>query len=125
MDKEMEISFRNLSRNPVLEDLLRQKAEKFSRIMRHVTGCRLTLEKSQKKMLTSGLYKMRIDIALPRRQEIIVKKEAKIDGSFPKINILINDAFKAAKRKLEEIKRKEFLPLNSINRKKQDFMLGR
>ncbi|MEW6101699.1 MAG: HPF/RaiA family ribosome-associated protein [Candidatus Omnitrophota bacterium] len=110
MQEPLEIIFRHAPKNTQLEGYILEQSKHLEKFFQRVVSCKVTVDKPQKSGLPAGLYKVRVDVGLPRRREIIIKKEAKISATFDEICVLIKEAFKAAARELEEIKEREFLP---------------
>jgi hypothetical protein len=108
MQEPLEVIYRHLDGSPQLDDFIQKHVEKFDHIFDRITSCQLVIEKAQKSVLPGGLYKVRISILMPRRHNMVVKKEANINGTFQKLSLLIGSALKAAIREVEKIKEKEF-----------------
>ena len=108
MQEPLEIIYHHIDSSPQLDDFILKHFEKFDHVFDRITRCQLVIEKAQKSVLPSGLYKVRVSISMPRRQDVVIKKEANINGTFPKLSFLIGSALKVAVREVEKIKEKEF-----------------
>lgn len=118
MECPLEIVFRNITDSRALESFINQESERLEKFFHRIISSRIMVEKLQKAALPSGLYKIRIDINIPKRHAIIIKKEAKIIASYEKLCILIKAAFKAAIRELEKIKERELAAVKGRRRTK-------
>lgn len=117
MKAPLKIYFNNVPKDRNMYDGIFAKAAKLEKIDSRIIGMRVAFEKAQKQDKPAGLYRIGIEITLPRHA-IIVKKESKISANYVKLVTLVNDAFKAAARELERIKEKECVPVKGRVRKR-------
>ena len=104
MPMHMKVVFRNIALRSVLGDYIRKKIKALEKINNRIICCHVTIEKPQESRQAGGLHRIILDITLPRRQEIVVKKELKISGRYNNLAMLINNAFKIAIWQLEDLK---------------------
>jgi ribosome-associated translation inhibitor RaiA len=107
MQEQIKVVFRNVLQSIALENHIREKIEALEKIHNRIIGCQATIEKPQKTKEASGLYRVRLDITFPPRHEIVIKKESKISGHYKNLELLVNNAFKVAIRRLENLKEKK------------------
>ena len=108
MQTELEVHFRNCEQNTALDELIRQEASRLNKAYNRIVSFKAAIEKPQKTNDPSGLYRVKLDITLPPRHKIIVKKEANNSGSLSNISALIRSAFKIAFRRLDVINEKRY-----------------
>ena len=66
-----------------------------------ITSCRVVLKSPGQHHRTGGLFEVHIRIALPDEKEVNVGHKPDADGRHADVNSAINDAFKHARRRLQ------------------------
>lgn len=107
MQEILDIAYRHMDRIDELDDFIERQLDKYDHVFDHVTRCEVVIEKAQKNTAPGGLYKVRISILTPRRRELVIKKEANINGSPQKLTQLMGLVLKAAMREVSKVKAKE------------------
>ncbi|TAK71735.1 MAG: ribosome-associated translation inhibitor RaiA [Gammaproteobacteria bacterium] len=92
----VQITVRDFDLSPAVEDHIRKRAEKLTRVCRRVSSCRVVIELPQKHKHQGKLYNVRLDITVPGK-ELAVTRKCDED-----IYVAIRDAFNAVERQLEE-----------------------
>ena len=72
--------------------------ERFGRI----TSCRISVRAPSDRHRTGGQYEIGIHLALPGKHDVNVDHKATADERFADIAFAINDAFKRARRQLQD-----------------------
>ncbi|HET8997551.1 MAG TPA: HPF/RaiA family ribosome-associated protein [Acetobacteraceae bacterium] len=106
MDRPLEIAFHNLDSSPTVEAEIRERVDKLATRYRHLTGCRVSVEKLHNQHRTGNLFEVHIVLSVPGR-DLAVSREpqkAKQRYAHPDIRSSIRDAFGAAERQLESYK---------------------
>ena len=86
----------------IRDDIAKRVAELEERYGR-VTSCRVVLKGPGGHHRTGGLYEVNIRLALPNGREVNVARTAPADERcIPTSNFALNDAFKRARRRLQE-----------------------
>ena len=101
------ISFHNLDRSDAIEARVRERTARMERYYSGIIGCRVAIEAPHKQPHKSTLG-ITINLRVPGK-DIVVKREGRLheaDGHQESYRIL-NDAFDAADRQLEEFSRKQ------------------
>ncbi|MCI0338796.1 MAG: HPF/RaiA family ribosome-associated protein [Acidobacteria bacterium] len=124
MQLPIQITFRNMESSPAVEARIREEAEKFSEFYDHIMGCRVMVEIPHQHRHRGKRFHIRIDLTVPGG-EIVVKhepslhdsiqqtetekrkKEQEIAAPHKEIYVAIRDAFKAARRRLQDYARKQ------------------
>jgi len=94
------VRFRNVPGSPTLEAQILDKVRKLERFHDRITACRVTLSSSPRHK-HGGIFHVRIDLGVPG-EEIVVDHESEQDPSHENLRIAIRDAFKAARRRLQD-----------------------
>jgi len=105
MDVPVEISFKNLDSSVALEDRIRAKVEKLEEKFDCLVACRVAVSLPHRQHLQGNVPNIRIDMTV-RGQEIVVSHDAHAEHRLdePGFAAALNEAFKAAERKLAHYK---------------------
>jgi ribosome-associated translation inhibitor RaiA/cold shock CspA family protein len=124
MQLPIQITFRNMDSSPAVEARVREEAEKLSEFYDSIMGCRVMVEIPHQHRQQGKRFHIRIDLTMPGG-EIVVKhepslhisiqrtgtekrmKEQEIAAPHKDIYVAIRDAFKAARRRLQDYARKQ------------------
>jgi ribosomal subunit interface protein len=99
MQRQLEITVRDVPHSDALDAHIRMKAAKLEHLCSRITGCRVIVEQEQKHKHQGKLFGVRIDLRVPGA-EIAVSHCRDED-----VYVAARDAFAAAKRKLDEYMR--------------------
>jgi len=105
MQIPLQITFRHMDHSDALEAKIREKAEKLEQFAEHITSCRVTVDLDHKHHHQGKLYGIKIDITVPGA-EIIADRHPDKHQAHEDVYVAIRDAFKAARRQLEDYARK-------------------
>ncbi len=124
MQSQLQITFRNMKPLKEAEAWIREAAAKLENLYSQIMGCRVELQVPHRHHKKGSLYHVRIDLTLPGG-EIVVKREPSLssrarqldEGEIHKgsevrsahkdLQLVINDAFKAAGRRLQDYARRQ------------------
>jgi ribosomal subunit interface protein len=101
----LQITFRHMDPSPVLEARIRELAAKLEKFSEHITRCHVVVEPPAHHQRQGLLYDFRIDITLPD-EEIAIRHAHPADHAHEDPYVALRDAFRAARRKLEDYERK-------------------
>ena len=107
MDRPLEIAFHNLDSSPAIETEIRDRVDKLAARYRHLTGCRVAVEKLHNQHRTGNVFDVHITLQVPGGRDLAVSRQpqkAKERYANPDIHASIRDAFAAAERQLESYK---------------------
>lgn len=120
----LQITFRNMKSSPMVEEWVREAAGKLETFYGQITGCHVALEVPHRHHVKGALFHVRIDLILPGG-ELVIKRQASLSSSARRVGrrgmhkhlevetphkdlrMTINDAFKAAARRLEDYARRQ------------------
>lgn len=123
MKSQLQITFRNMEPSKEIEEWIRAEAAKLDLLYRQLMGCRVMVEVPHRHHRKGSPYHIRIDLTVPRG-EIVVKREPSLSArarqlgerqiekhaevKIPRKNlrIAIDEAFKAAGRRLQDYARR-------------------
>lgn len=124
MQSPLQITFRNLTPSATIEEWVRTEADKLDSFYNRVMGCRVAIEVPHRHHRKGSPYHIRIDLTVPG-EEIVVKREPSLSHrarqlgeteikkrlavKTPHKNLraAINDAFRAAGRRLQDYARRQ------------------
>lgn len=101
----LQITFRHMDPSPALEARIRDLASRFDKFSEHIVRCHVIIEPLSRHQHHGALYDFRIDITLPD-EEIAIRRASPVDRSHEDPYVALRDAFRAARRKLEDYERK-------------------
>ena len=104
MNFPLEITFRHMDASPALEARISALVARLERFSSHVMRCHVTVEAPHQHHQQGNLFNVRIDIAAPSSQISIQRTSAR-DPSHEDPYLALRDAFRAARRKLQEYER--------------------
>ncbi len=101
----LQITFRHMDPSPALETRIRELAARLERFSQHIMRCHVIVEPPAHHKHQGFLYDFRIDITLPD-EEIAIRHAHPADRGHEDPYVALRDAFRAARRKLEDYERK-------------------
>ena len=104
MQIEPSVRIRNLPNAPAVQARILRAVMRLERFSERITACRVALSASRHHRHGETI-RVRIDLALPR-EEIVVDHDAGLDPAHANVDLAIRDAFKAARRRLQDHERR-------------------
>jgi cold shock CspA family protein len=118
-----QITFRNMESLPMVEQWIRQEAEKLDQFCPQIMSCRVVVEQPSRRRKLGTLYHVRIDVTVPGG-ELVVKrqpslhsvvqpgeekraKHLEITGPHKNLRQAIDDGFRAMGRRLQDYVRRQ------------------
>ena len=101
MDRQVEISFRNMAASRDVETLIRREAGKLERYVRDIIACRVAIERPQRSQRTGNAHRVRIFITAAGREPVVVAREPTQSDMHDDLRTILLGAFKAARRRLQ------------------------
>jgi cold shock CspA family protein len=97
-----EIDFQGMEPSEAVRDEVNRHINLFERRFGRITACQLTVKGPGSHYQTSGLYEISIRLAIPHRKDVSVAHTAQNDQRFADFRFALNDAFKRARRQLQD-----------------------
>jgi cold shock CspA family protein/ribosome-associated translation inhibitor RaiA len=104
MQIPLHINFHNMDRSPALEAKVREKTDRLQKFCAGIVGCSVEIEAPHHHHHQGNLYRVRMRITVPDR-EITVTRRAAEDHAHEDPYVALRDAFRAARRQLEDYSR--------------------
>ena len=102
MQTPVEIDFQGMSARSDIHAAIEQHVAALEARCGRVTACRVVLKAPGGHHRTSGLYEVNIHLALPESREVNVARTPPADERHADLTFAINDAFKHARRQLQD-----------------------
>jgi hypothetical protein len=105
MTTPVEVHFHGVEKSDAIEQRVREKVAKLTKLFGRMTRCRVGIEVPQRNALRPKVYRIRIEIGVPRRRPIVITHErvGSNDNRAEELCLAIRDAFEAATRKVDGV----------------------
>lgn len=124
MQSPLQITFRNLRPSATIEKWVRTEADKLDSFYNRMMGCRVTIELPHRHHRKGSPYHIRIDLTVPGEEIVVkrapslshrarqlgeteIKKHLEVKTPHKNLRAAINDAFRAASRRLQDHARRQ------------------
>jgi ribosome-associated translation inhibitor RaiA len=112
MQLPLQITFRHTDPSPALEARIRKLAARLEKFSAQIVRCHVIVEPASHHQHQGGLHDFHIDITLPDA-EIAIRRAHPANHTHEDPYVALRDAFRAARRKLEDYERKRRLDVKS------------
>lgn len=102
MQTPVEVEFQEMVVSPAVQELIEGHVRKLEQRYGRVTACRIVVKGPGHRHQTGGLYDINIRMALPDGREVNIGRTPKADERHSELPFAINDAFKRARRQLQD-----------------------
>lgn len=106
MEVPLKIAFEGIEHSDAIEARVREEAEKLQQFSDHIVSARVVVARPQRKHHQGDTYQVRIHLIVPGAPDIVVSREPAADGAHEDMYVTIRDAFKAARRQLQDAGKK-------------------
>jgi cold shock CspA family protein len=106
METPVEIDFQGMAANAGVRDTIAKHVAQLEERFGRITAGRVVLKAPGEHHHTGGLYEVNIRLALPEGREVNIDHTAQNDERHSDLAFAINDAFKRARRQLQDQVRK-------------------
>ncbi|MGM0517522.1 MAG: HPF/RaiA family ribosome-associated protein [Pseudomonadota bacterium] len=96
----VEVVFRNMDQSQVLEDKVRERAQKLTRYFDRIMHCHVVIEADHRRHHKGNLYQVRIDLTVPNR-ELAVSRDPGNRHAHEDPYVAVRDAFDAMGKQLQ------------------------
>jgi cold shock CspA family protein/ribosome-associated translation inhibitor RaiA len=124
MQTPPEIEFQGMAGSPEIENAIAKHVAQLEERWGRVTACRVVVKGPGHHHQAGGLYEVHIRLALPDGREVEVRRTALADDRRTDLTFAINNAFKRARRQLQDqvrraqgqVKHHEGAPIGTVVR---------
>jgi len=124
MKSELQITFKNMKPSESIEAYIRARAAKLESFCKQLIGCHVAVEVPHRHHTKGSPFHVRIDLTVPGGEIVVkreptssararqldereIKKHAELNMAHKDFRLTINDAFKAAGRRLQDYARRQ------------------
>lgn len=100
------ITYRDLTPSPAIEGFVRRWASRLETVYDRVERCQVVIERPHQHHRHGQRYHVRVTLAVPG-PDIEVSRDHALDGAHEDLYVAIRDAFRAARRQLEDHARRQ------------------
>ena len=112
MNLPLQIVFRHMESSAALEARIRALASRLDRFSAHIMRCHVTVEAPHQHQHQGNLFDVKIDITVPDA-EISIQRAHPRDHAHEDPYVALRDAFRAARRKLQDYEREHRLDVKT------------
>jgi len=105
MQVPLEISFEEIGHSDAIEARVRAEAEKLEQFHDRITSMRVVVARPQHRHHKGDTYHIRLHITAPGAADIAISRDPAVTGRHEDVYVTIHDAFKAARRQLQDLVR--------------------
>jgi ribosomal subunit interface protein len=102
----LQITFESIGHSDAIEARVREEAEKLEQFYDRITSMRVIVARPQHRHHKGDIFQIRIHLTAPGAGDIAVSREPAATGAHEDVYVTIRDAFKAARRQLQDLARK-------------------
>jgi cold shock CspA family protein len=102
MQTPVDIEFQEMAAIPAVQELIADQVKKLEERYGRITSCRIVVKSPGSRHQTGGLYDINIRLALPDGREVNIGRTPKVDERHSDLPFAVNDAFKRARRQLQD-----------------------
>jgi cold shock CspA family protein len=97
-----QIDFQGMEPSREFRAKIEQRIEKLEKRYGRATACRIVVKGPGGRHHTGGLYELNIHLSLPDEREVAIERTPHLDERFQDFDFALNDAFKRARRRLQD-----------------------
>jgi ribosome-associated translation inhibitor RaiA len=113
MQIPLHISFHNLDHSDAVDAYARAEAGKLDKFYDRITACRVAVEAPHRGQHKGKLYRVRVDLVVPGA-ELTAARNPSAHGEHADIHVAVRDAFRAARRQLQDHVRRRREPIGAV-----------
>ena len=102
MQTPVQVDFQGMRATKQLQDAIRTHVDGLEAKFGRLTTCRVVLKAPGKHHRVGGAYEFNIRLGLPNGREVNISRTAKADERHGDLAFALNDAFKRARRRLQD-----------------------
>lgn len=96
-----DITFRDMEPSPAVERFVQDWIDKLEQVYPRIERCHVLIERPHQHQHQGQRFHVRISLAVPG-PDVIVSRDHALDGAHEDLHVAIRDAFRAARRQLED-----------------------
>jgi cold shock CspA family protein/ribosome-associated translation inhibitor RaiA len=105
MQVPLQIAFEHIGHSDQIEARIREEAEKLQEFYGRLTSARVVVGRPQHRHHKGDTFCVRIHLTVPGAADIVISRDPAATGAHEDAYVTIRDAFKAARRQLQDLVR--------------------
>jgi len=106
MQTPPELVFQGMTATADMEQAIEKHIAELEHLWGRMTACRVVVKAPSQHHQKGGLYEVHIRLSLPDGQEVNVERTATADERYADLNFALDDAFRRARRQLQDRRRR-------------------
>lgn len=102
MQSPLQIAFEHIPQSDAVEARVREEAAKLEQFCDRITAMRVVVARPQHRHTKGDTFQVRIHITVPGAADIAISREPAATGAHEDVYVTLRDAFKAARRQLQD-----------------------
>ncbi len=102
MQVPLQIVFEGIGHSDAIEDCVREEVAKLEKFYDRITAARVVVGRPQHRHVKGDTYQVRIHLTVPGAADIVASIDPSLDHAHEDVHVAIRDAFKAARRQLQD-----------------------
>lgn len=102
MQTTPQIDFQGVEPSSERQNKILRQIERLEERYGRATACRVVVKAPGAHHHTGGLYEINIHLSLPDRRDVAIERTPPVDERFQDFDFALNDAFKRARRRLQD-----------------------
>ena len=107
MQVPLQISFEQIGHSDPIEARVREEAKKLEQFHGRLTSARVVIGRPQHRHHKGDTYRVRVHLTVPGAPDIVINRDPDVTGAHEDVYVTIRDAFKAARRQLQDLVREQ------------------
>jgi ribosome-associated translation inhibitor RaiA len=103
MQLPVNITYRGLEKSDKIDALILEYSARLEKFCDHINRCDVAIEQPNRAHQKGNLYRVRIDVTVAPRHELVAEEQQMDNGSHQPLNKAIHDAFKTMERELRRV----------------------
>ena len=105
MQVPLQIAFEQIRHSDPIEARIREESKKLEEFYGRITSARVVIGRPQHRHEKGDTYRVHIHLTVPGAADIVVSRDPSVTGAHEDAYVTIRDAFKAARRQLQDLAR--------------------
>lgn len=105
MQTPLQLTFENIGHSDAIAARIRAEADKLEQFYDRITSMRVVVGRPQHRHHKGDIYQIRIHNTAPGAADLAISREPAASGAHEDVYVTIRDAFKAARRQLQDLAR--------------------
>ncbi len=106
MQVPLQVTFEEIMHSEAVEARIREEVEKLEQFYARIISARVAVARPQRRHNKGDTFRVRIHLTLPDAADIAISRDPGATGAHEDVYVTIRDAFKAARRQLQDVVRK-------------------